>query len=157
MQHNVTIIRDGYAAWNRGDIDAVVAITDADFEWLAPPDLVGARGGRGRAEFATYLRSFSEVWDDFRCEPEQFWSAGDTVLVLVRETGRGKLSGAHVHHHLVHVWTLRDGRVVRMEGHVERPDTLERLLPQRLDQGRAGGEEPMRRRTPRLHAALALT
>ena len=149
MEPNVTLIRSGYAAWNRGDIDAVVAITDDDFEWVAPPDLVGARGGSGREDFATYLRSFSEVWDDFRCEPEQFWSAGDTVLVLVRETGRGKLSGARVHHHLVHVWTVRDGRVKRMEGHVERPDTLERLLPRKTTVGQ------IRRRPPRMYAALA--
>src|SRR5919198_287379 len=133
MQKNVEIIQAGYAAWNRGDVDAVVALADADFEWVAPPDLVGARGGRGRDDFAQYLRSFSEVWDDFRCEPQEFWSAGDTVLVLVRETGRGKLSGARVHHHLVHVWTIRDGQVRRMEGHVERSDTLERLLPRRVN------------------------
>jgi ketosteroid isomerase-like protein len=133
QQNNVELVREAYAAWNSGDIDSVVAMADEDFEWLAPPDLVGARGGRGRDDFATYLRSFSEVWDDFRCEPQEFWSAGETVLVLVRETGCGKLSGARVHHHLVHVWTIRDGRTVRMESYVERPDTLERLLPAQHD------------------------
>jgi ketosteroid isomerase-like protein len=150
MQKNVELIRAGYEAWNRGDFDAVVELADSDFEWVAPPDLVGARGGRGRDDFVSYLRSFSEVWDDFRCEPLEFWSAGDTVLVLVRETGRGKLSGARVHHHLVHVWTFRDGQAVRMEGHVERSDTLERLLPRRYDRNGAP------RRTMRLHAALAV-
>lgn len=148
MHHqNVELIRAGYEAWNRGDIDAVVSLANSDFEWVAPPDLVGARGGRGRDDFASYLRSFSEVWDDFRCEPQEFWSAGDTVLVLVRETGRGKLSGARVHHHLVHVWTFREGRAVRMEGHVERSDTLERLLP------KPSGNDRVGRRTLRLHAA----
>ncbi len=147
-QENVELVRKGYDAWNRGDIAAAVALAHPDFEWVAPPDLVGARGGRGRADFGRYLRSFSEVWDEFRCEPKGFWSAGDTVLVLVRETGRGKLSGARVHHHLVHVWTIRDGRVTRMEGHVERPDTLERLLPRR-----SVGEKPSRR-PPRMYAGL---
>jgi ketosteroid isomerase-like protein len=132
MDRNIELIRRGYSAWNRGDIEAAVELASVDFEWVAPADLVGARGGRGREEFGRYLRSFTEVWEDFRCEPEQFWSAGDTVLVLVRETGQGKLSGARVHHHLIHVWTLRDGRAVRMEGHVERQGTLERLLPGRL-------------------------
>ena len=150
QNHNVERIRAGYEAWNRGDYDEVVALADSDFEWVAPPDLVGARGGRGRDDFARYLRSFSEVWDDFRCEPQEFWSAGDTVLVLVRETGRGKLSGARVHHHLVHVWTFRRGRAVRMEGHVERPDTLERLLP------RAQTNDRRAIHAPRLSVAFAL-
>jgi ketosteroid isomerase-like protein len=150
MHENIELIRKGYAAWNRGDIEAAVELASVDFEWVAPADLVGARGGRGRDDFGRYLRSFLEVWDDFRCEPEQFWSAGETVLVLVRETGRGKLSGARVYHHLVHVWSFRDGLAVRMEGHVERPDTLERLLP-----SKANGDPRFRRRPARMYAALA--
>jgi uncharacterized protein len=124
----IELVRRGYEAWNRGDITAVTALAHRDFEWTNPPEIVGAHGGTGRDEFARYLRSISEVWDDFRCEPEEFRRVGDLLLVVVREGGRGKLSGAPVEHRLVHVWTFRDGKAVRLEGFVHTRDALQRLF-----------------------------
>src|SRR3954449_7546968 len=93
-QDQISVVSRGYAALNRGDIESVLELVDPEFAWSDPPDVVGAHGGAGRSEFALYLQSFSQVWDEFRCEPEQYRVAGDARLVVVREGGRGKLSGA---------------------------------------------------------------
>ena len=60
-----------------------------------------------------------------RLEPERFWDTGDKVLVFVRATGRGTASGAGFDIRIGHLWTLRDGLVVRGEGHANRDEALE--------------------------------
>src|SRR6266540_659434 len=102
-KHNyISIVGRGYEAWDRGDVASVAELVHSDFTWSDPPEVVGARGGSGRAEFELYLRSFSEAWDDFRCDPEEFRVSGDVLVVVVRERGKGKLSGALVEHRLIH-------------------------------------------------------
>ena len=127
MSHDdIALVRRKYEAWNRGDVSGLIELTHPDFQWVDPPEIVGATGGRGRREFANYLRSFFEVWEEFRWEPEEFRQAGDLLLVVVLESGRGKLSGARVEQRFVHVWTIRDGRPVRMERYVDEREALER-------------------------------
>jgi ketosteroid isomerase-like protein len=55
------------------------------------------------------------AWEDFRAEATDFIDAGsDTVVVLNHIRGRGKGSGAVVEADTASVWTLRDGKVVRL-------------------------------------------
>ena len=62
-----------------------------------------------------------------RMAPEEFiHPGGDQVLVISREGGRCKTSGAEVQTHLTaHVWTLRDGRPVQMRSCWERADAFQ--------------------------------
>jgi ketosteroid isomerase-like protein len=115
----IAIVSRGYEAWNRGDIESVLELVHPDFAWSDPPEVVGTRGGVGRDDFRLYLRSLTQAWDGFRCEPVEFRVAGDTLVVVVREGGRGKLSGAVVEHRLIHVWRFRDGQAVSLQAHVD--------------------------------------
>ena len=127
MTHHdhIGIIRRGYEAWNRGDIATVIELVHPDFAWSDPPEVVGARGGSGRRDFELYLQSFGEAWDEFCCEPEEFRAAGDALVVVVREAGRGKLSGAPVEHRLVHVWRFRGTKVLSLEAFVDPVEALQ--------------------------------
>ena len=59
--------------------------------------------------------------------PEEFIDAGDDqVLVFSREGGRGRGSGAEVMTQpTAHLWTIRNGRAVRMQSYWERTEALE--------------------------------
>jgi ribosomal protein S18 acetylase RimI-like enzyme len=61
------------------------------------------------------LHEWLSQWDGWRCEAEDFVAVGDSVVVLARYTGRGKDSGVAVDTKGAHLWTLRDGRAVRLE------------------------------------------
>ena len=58
---------------------------------------------------------------------EEFIDAGgDQVLVFTREGGRGRGSGAEVETHPTgHLWTLRDGKAIRLQSYWERYEALE--------------------------------
>jgi ketosteroid isomerase-like protein len=137
-QENVEIVRQLYAALDvsvPGSVGAVSVprepfgrLIDPEIEWNGPrefPDL--AEPHYGYEGITQYLRKIAEVLDDYRMVPERFIDAGDDrVLVFSREGGRGKGSGAEVETHLTaHLWTLRDGKAIRMQSYWERADALE--------------------------------
>ena len=73
----------------------------------------------------TYARRVNEAWHDFAVVPERFIDLGGRVLVLAREHGRGRYSGAEVRsHQTAHVWTLRDGEVVRFQVYWDREEGI---------------------------------
>jgi ketosteroid isomerase-like protein len=58
-------------------------------------------------------------------EPQEFLEAGDQVVVVARLVGRGKTSGVAVTRTWAYVWTLRNGKALRMVGHADRAEALE--------------------------------
>jgi uncharacterized protein len=66
----------------------------------------------------------NDVWDDFRFEVEELIDAGDKVFAAVQLSGRGKGSGVPVDQHDIHVCTIRDGKVVRIDVHRDRAEAL---------------------------------
>jgi len=56
---------------------------------------------------------------------ERLMDADDKVLAFVRITGVGRASGAEFDIRIAHLWTLRDGLIVRGEGYGDRDRALE--------------------------------
>ena len=55
-----------------------------------------------------------------------FKYGADQVLVFSREGGRGRGSGAEVvTQPTAHLWTIRDGKAIRMQSYWERSEALE--------------------------------
>jgi ketosteroid isomerase-like protein len=67
----------------------------------------------------------AEMFDELRTEPERFWEKDDRVVVFLRVTGRGGESGAGFEIRVGHLWTVRQGVVVRGEGYGDRSEALE--------------------------------
>jgi ketosteroid isomerase-like protein len=57
--------------------------------------------------------------------PEEFVDLGDSVVVTVRLRGRGRGSGVEIDALFYDVYTLRDGKIVRMDQFTERSEALE--------------------------------
>jgi ketosteroid isomerase-like protein len=53
-------------------------------------------------------------WDDDELIPEEFADGGDRVVATVRFRARGRGSGIEVDARLYDVFTLHDGKIVRM-------------------------------------------
>jgi ketosteroid isomerase-like protein len=47
-------------------------------------------------------------------EPQEFIDAGDKVVVSVRLVGVGKQSGVATMANAAHMWTFREGKIVRL-------------------------------------------
>ena len=121
---NVEIVRRGYEAFGRGDIGAAMELFHPDVEWH-DPDRPGGGTYRGHEGVLRNLEEWLEGWEEFRLEPEEFLEAGDRVVVLVRQSGRGKGSGVEVDTRLHFHFGLRDGKVVHIYEHLNRAEALE--------------------------------
>jgi len=118
-QENVEIVRRGYALYAAGDLEAVSHLISDGAEL---PDAGGlgvgdtAAGTReGPDGFLQGSQDALDAFEDYRVEPEEFIDAGDAVVVPVRISGRGRVSGAMLEVRLVHVWVLRNGKAIRNE------------------------------------------
>jgi len=68
----------------------------------------------GPQGFLNYLSEWISVFDDWQWAVDRVLDAGPQVLVLGRDWGRGKGSGALVEEHFGHLWTFSDGEPTRM-------------------------------------------
>jgi uncharacterized protein len=123
---NVETLRRGYAALNRGELSEVISLIDDDIVW-DPGDLSpdGQPNSRGRAGFEAFVRSWIDAFDDFRVEPYDVIEEGQFLIALVRQSGRGRVSGAAIEVEIAHVWTIDDGRAVRLESYRNRQAALD--------------------------------
>jgi ketosteroid isomerase-like protein len=108
-QENVEIVRRHQAAFNRGDLAAILELTSPNVEWWDRADDPEASVHRGHDAVTKHLAEFDDL-AELRVEPEEFIDAGDFVVVPTRLVGRGRTSGASFEEHQVNVYRLRHGK-----------------------------------------------
>jgi uncharacterized protein len=116
-QQNVDIVRQVYTAFGRGDFDGILATLDPQVSWRTPgpPDLptAGLRHGVDavREFFGTLLNTFEIT----NFVPNDFLAQGDLVVVLGTSLERVKATGNAIEFRWVHIFTVRNGRIVSFE------------------------------------------
>jgi ketosteroid isomerase-like protein len=109
---NIAIVRRLYEGWAMGDFtDAELYDPGVRFEM---PDWPEGASARGVEEMNRTWFQALNAWDDFRSEPQEFLANGPHVVVRNHITARGKESGLDVDADTASVFTLEDGKVVRL-------------------------------------------
>ena len=111
---DVEVVHQGYEHFNSGDLDWVLAHLDPEIVWEDAKQMPDARVYRGLDQVRSFLRSFERHWEEIRFELEEVREVEGAVLASVRLVGRGKASGAEVDARVVHVWEMRDLKVLRI-------------------------------------------
>src|SRR5262245_44225369 len=121
-QENVEIVR---RAWEY-EIDGRGARAEA--EAIYDPDVVRKPCEEGPSYGIDAIRDNFEhwqgAWEELEVSAEEFIDAGDRVLVTEHHWGRGRGSGIGVDTRFYEVYTLREGRIVRMDQFTERAEAL---------------------------------
>jgi ketosteroid isomerase-like protein len=127
-QENLELVRNGWQAFERGDMEAFLALCDPDIAWDQTHYVSGefAAVYHGHDGIKRFLGEWLEPFEDFYVHAEEFIDAGEAVLVRVRQGGRGKHSGATVESPPYWLISrLRDALVVRIEFYREKNEALE--------------------------------
>ena len=116
-QQNLDVVRELYAAFGRGDLEAILAPLDPQVSWRTPgaPHLPtgGLRQGTPAVrEFFGLLLGAFEIAD---FQARDFLAAGDKVVVLGTSREGPKGSGRLVDFRWVHVFTFKNGRIAAFE------------------------------------------
>jgi uncharacterized protein len=114
---NVEALRPVYQEWGQGNWRPRFDVYAPDFEWGWSEEFPGGlrRPSRDPETRSHRLREWLSPWRDWRCQAEDFVATGEFVVVLCRYTGRGKESGVEVDTQGAHLWTMRDGKAIRLE------------------------------------------
>ena len=126
-QENVERIRDAVVAYNRGDLDTLLAYCADDIDYRAVEGALDDRGPmHGKDAVRAYFQDWLDTFDDLKAEPLELIDAADEqVVTVLRFGGRAKLSGVEADLTFAVVYTLRDGKVARGREYWTKEQALE--------------------------------
>jgi ketosteroid isomerase-like protein len=125
-QENVEVVRGIWEADRRRDWDAVYAAYAEDIEWEDHAGLWGDWGmARGRDGIRAAWQRWHEAFEDVRFDFGEVTDVGEAVVVTYCLSARGRGSGIELRQALTLVWTLREGKVIRIRAYLSRADALE--------------------------------
>jgi ketosteroid isomerase-like protein len=124
-QDNVEIVRSMYAAFAEQGLDAALEFMDPEFETTTPGSLASEPDTyRGFDGIRRYFGSFGDAMQDLYFESDGFTVVGDQVLVETTMHARGRTTGIEAAQRAFLLWTVRAGKVSRMETFAEREQAL---------------------------------
>jgi ketosteroid isomerase-like protein len=128
-QENVERVREGFEAFNEGGVPAMAeAFWASDVVWDMRPTGVP---GLGTYEGAEGIGAFMDEWlsafnaSDWQIEASELIDAGDQVVAVIRQRGRGAASGADVELEAAQLITVREGKAARIVTYLTRAEALE--------------------------------
>jgi ketosteroid isomerase-like protein len=111
----ITLIREGFDAWESGDVQGALAHYHPEIEIFAPPQIGNAGTFYGVEGFHAWTQAWFEAWESFSQEVNSIETVGDRhALVRVTQTGVGKGSGIEVVRDATYVYELREDKLVYM-------------------------------------------
>lgn len=120
---NVEIVRAVYDAFAQRDLAAVFAFFDHSVEMTQSAEVpwggqyVGHEGAR---------KFFGKLMDNVqsKVETERFIDAGDHVVQVGHTRGTVHTTDRRFDVPEVHVWTLRNGKIIRFQAYIDHPPML---------------------------------
>jgi ketosteroid isomerase-like protein len=116
-QTNVEVIQGIYAAFGRGDVAAILGVMDPQAELIfeAAEAIPWSGHFKGRDGWGSFFQAVGTSLDEVALQMTPFAVQGDNVVVAGRYQGRVKRTGKRIDSPLVHLWTVRNGLVVRCQ------------------------------------------
>lgn len=114
-REDVEALERVYAEWREGRFGRA-DIFDPELEVTWSPDAMDAQGTtKGLSTLRDTLLQWFDGLEEVSFEAERVVDLGDQVLVVALMRARGRGSGIEVAERYGHLWTLRDGRAVRVQ------------------------------------------
>lgn len=112
---NVEVIRRLVDAWNRHDLEALLAFADPEFEYVNAPSAVEPGTRRGHEGLASVARAQWEYMPGSLLELNRVHDRGDEVITEGHLSRLMPGSDTRINTPFLSSWKFRDGKVVRLE------------------------------------------
>jgi ketosteroid isomerase-like protein len=108
-ERNLELVRDAFAAFERGDVDAMNRLLDPAIEVTISQELANAGSWTGIDGFWASITSWLEAWDEYRIELADLETPDDrNVIAEAHQTATGRASGVPVELTTYFVFEIRD-------------------------------------------------
>jgi len=125
-EENVELVRDFFEAALRQDWKRAAELLDPDVE--AHGTVGGLEEGQVFRGLPEMIHAFEtvdlEAWEERRLEPVDYRHVDDFVVLLTHEYRRGKGSGIELENDTATLFTIRDGRILRLQGYMDQDAAL---------------------------------
>ena len=124
-QENVELVRRLNDVYNKRGFAENSEVLDPEFVWdMSRMEVLESASYTGDEGLRSFFESWAEGFASDQVEAEEIVDAGDRVVVMVHHSGRGMTSGIEVDQRYAMVWTVRDGRAMRMDMYPARAEAL---------------------------------
>ena len=119
-QENVEVVRRNYDHLSKTRqplADVCDEQIEFSFAWME---------GRGLDGLQQATAQWTSTFEEWHIEARELIEVGpDQVIAIVRDRARAKGSNAEIDNEFAHLWTLRDGLIIRFDAFTERAQPLE--------------------------------
>ena len=124
-QENVELFYEGNKAFNRRDLDALLALADPDIEVLSRiAELEGGGPYRGHDGVRSWWESLFSIFPDYSAELEEVRDLGKVMLARVLNRGHGSGSDAPMGEAAWHVVEWRHKKAIWWGSYGSEADAL---------------------------------
>ena len=120
---NVVIIQSAYESFAKADIPAVLAIMDPKVEWNEAENMIYGNNKPLIGPDAVVSEVFMKIgaeWDNFTIANLQVTNMDNNmVLATGRYQAKYKKNGAALDAQVAHLWTLKEGKVIRFQQYTD--------------------------------------
>ena len=114
---NVELVKQGYADFSTGNLEAVLAIWDPAIEWHECKGMPFVKGDGiftgHEAVVTNVIMNLPVYFDGFNIEVNQIFGVDDKVVMVGFYQGTNKATGNSFKANATHVWTVNNGKLIR--------------------------------------------
>ena len=121
-EENRRIVQGMYEAFGRGDIGTVLGALDPNIEWWEAENFIYADNNPYVGPQAVLQGVFGRLgaeWENFSVSPKEVLDAGETVVGHGYYAGTYRGNGRGVRAQFAHLFTFRNGKVVRFQQYTD--------------------------------------
>jgi ketosteroid isomerase-like protein len=111
-RENVELVRAGFDAWNRGDLEVWRSLWAEEAEFYPLRAQLEGRPYSGHDGLERFLAEIRQDWDEPRFRIEETRPAGQQVVAIGRFRARGRASGVDLNVPLGALARVREGKIV---------------------------------------------
>ncbi|MFS4460708.1 nuclear transport factor 2 family protein [Bdellovibrio sp. HCB2-146] len=108
---DIDVIKQVYSCLNRADVDGMMKLLDANILRKEDEDFPGAGTYRGHAEMRPHIIKGTSSWAEGACEPIEFFTNGNKVVVTVHVHVRLKNETNWIDAKIADGFVVKDGLV----------------------------------------------
>jgi ketosteroid isomerase-like protein len=125
-QERVEQVLAGYAAFNRGEFEAVLGEIGDEVRWEVLDVMPDQGPYVGREGVMHFWESWTETFSEFRAEIEEVIDADDHVIVVMHVSGRGHGSDAQMRTPtFAQIWTWEGDSIGRIRMVADKAQAVE--------------------------------
>ena len=125
-QENVELVKEFTNLFEAGDRNAWRDYFDPGVVWdVSATTMPSAGVYHGHQGLERFFRDWLGTWSDLNIETREYLDAGDSVVVVFRQSGIGRGSGVRAERDFFGVYDLSDAKVVRYRQYESRGEALE--------------------------------